>query len=156
MRTNHSARRARLSLLLAVCGVAAGCGAGDTVAPDAALAILVGDWQADRFVVTNKANANQAPELIHDLGAQFSLNIQPSGQYTAILAYQGNPLTEIGLLELAQGEVVFHVSYPSAETSRSRYTLAGTRLTLDGETEFDFNADGKGDPASAHIELKKR
>ena len=156
MRTNHSALRHHLALAAALCGIVAGCGGGDAVGPDAALAILVGDWQADRFVVTNKANANQAPELIHDLGAQFSLNVQPSGQYTAILAYQGTPITEIGTLEIVQGDVVFHVSYPAVETSRSRYTIANARLTLDGDTEFDFNADGKGDAALAHIELKKR
>jgi hypothetical protein len=53
--------------------------------------------------------------------------------------------------------VVFHVSYPPpASTSRSRYTVTGTRLTLDGDTEFDFNIDGTADPAEAHIELQKR
>jgi hypothetical protein len=35
--------------------------------------------------------------LIRDLGANFTLNIQPSGQYTAVLVLQGTPITEIGL-----------------------------------------------------------
>jgi hypothetical protein len=30
------------------------------------------------------------------------------------------------------------------------------KLTLDGPTEFDFNLDGKGDPATAHIELARK
>ena len=149
-------RRLSLSIVLLALAPLLGCGGDGVLGPNAALALLVGDWQADRFRVTNKANANQAPELIHDLGAQFTLNVQPSGQYTAVLAYQGTPITEIGTLDVEQGEVVFHVSYPAVETSRSRYSITADRLILDGDTEFDFNADGKADPALAHIEMKKR
>ena len=141
---------------IALLALMAGCAGDGAVGPNDSLASLVGDWQADRFVVTNKANPAQSPELIHDVGAQFSLNVQPSGQYTAILAYQGTPITEIGVMDVDKTEVVFHVSYPVAETTRSRYTVSATRLTLDGDTQFDFNGDGKGDPATAHIELKKR
>jgi hypothetical protein len=127
------------------------------VGPNASIAPLVGDWQADRFVVRNKANPSQSAELIRDLGAQFTLNVQPSGQYTAVLVYQGTPITEIGLLEVSGSEIVFSVSFPQpATTSRSRYVVTSTRLTLDGDTEFDFNVDGRGDPAEAHIELAKR
>jgi hypothetical protein len=150
-------RRACLCLLLLAPAWAAGCAADDELGPNASLALLVGDWDADRFVVRNKANPTQAPELIRDLGSQFTLNVQPSGQYTAVLVFQGNPITEIGVLEVEGGEVVFQVSYPPPpSTSRSRYTVTATRLTLDGDTEFDFNIDGRGDPAEAHIELRKR
>ena len=143
-----------IALLLSA--LTSGCSSGEALGPNASLASLVGDWQADRFVVKNKANPAQAPDLLRELGAQFTLNVQPSGQYTAILVYQGTPITEIGLLEVQGSDVVFHVSYPTPDTNRSRYTVAATRLTLDGDTEFDFNLDGKADPAEAHIELKKR
>jgi hypothetical protein len=106
--------------------------------------------------VTNKANPAQSPELIHDIGAQFTLDIQPSGQYTAILAYQGTPITELGTLTVDQGDLVFSVTYPATDTNRSRLTLSGTHMTLDGDTEFDFNNDGKPEQATAHIELNKR
>jgi hypothetical protein len=133
-----------------------GCGGGDPIQPNEALALLVGDWDADRFVVTNKSTSTQSAELIRDLGASFSLNVQPSGQYTAILVYQGTPLTEIGLLETSGSEIIFHVSIPEPDLSRSRFSVTAARLTLDGDTEFDFNLDGRADPATAHIELKRR
>ena len=142
--------------MAALLWVAGACRGSGELGPNAALAQLVGDWDADRFVVRSKANPSQAPELIGDLQAQFTLNIQPSGQYTAVLVFQGTPITEIGIIELAGSEVVFQVSYPAPDTNRSRYTLAAGRLTLDGDTEFDFNRDGTPDPADAHIELKKR
>lgn len=153
-------RTSRLTILLLLFAPIfwslSGCSGEESVGPDSSLSALVGDWQADRFVVTNKANPAQAPELVHDLGAQFTLNVQPSGQYTAILAYQGTPITEIGTLEVDRGEVVFHVSHPAPSSSRSRYSVTSTRLTLDGDTSFDFNGDGKGDPATAHIEMRKK
>jgi hypothetical protein len=147
-------RRLLLPLLLVV--VVLGCSNGGAITANASIADLVGDWQATRFQVTNKANPAQAPELIHDLGAQFTLDIQPSGQYTAILAYQGTPITELGTLTIDQGTLVFDVTYPASDTNRSRLTLSGRHMTLDGDTEFDFNNDGKPDPATAHIELDKR
>ena len=146
-------------LVLPLCLLAAatfGCSGDDTVSANASVASLVGDWQATKFQVTNKANPAQAPELIHDLGAQFSLDVQPSGQYTAILAYQGTPITELGTLAIDQGDIVFQVTYPSSETNRSHLTLSNGRMTLDGDTQFDFNNDGKPDPATAHIELQKK
>src|SRR5688572_24856019 len=73
-----------------------GCSSDDSVGPDASIAFLVGVWEAERFVVTSKANPQTAPDLITALGATFSLDVQPSGQYTAILVFQGTPVTEIG------------------------------------------------------------
>src|SRR5438270_4718894 len=99
-------RRLPVTLLLGLSIV--GCSGDNPLTANASLADLVGDWQAVRFQVTNKANPSQAPELIHDLGAQFTLDIQPSGQYTAILAYQGTPVTELGTLTVDQTDVVFH------------------------------------------------
>jgi hypothetical protein len=132
------------------------CSGDDALGPNASIASLVGDWRADRFVVRNKANPAQSAELIRDLGAQFTLNVQPSGQYTAVLVYQGTPITEIGLLDVEGNEIVFTVSIPTPATSRARYTATSARLTLDGDTQFDFNLDGRPDPAEAHIELTKR
>jgi len=143
------------SLLIALLA-AASCSGDDQLEPNSSLSQLVGDWDAIRFVVKNKANPAQAPELIRELGANFTINVQPSGQYTAVLVYQGTPITEIGLLELDGGEVVFRVSYPAPGINRSRYALTAPRLVLDGDTQFDFNRDGSGDPAEAHIELNKR
>jgi hypothetical protein len=128
------------------------CGDGGGVGPDEALEAFVGDWSASRFVVRSRANPEIAPDLISTLGAEFTVNVQPSGQYTAILVYQSTPITELGQLEVVGDELVFHVSFPSARTTRSRFTFAGPRVTLVGDTEFDYNFDGTPEPAEATIE----
>jgi hypothetical protein len=132
------------------------CGGDGGVGPDATLAQFVGDWDASRFVVKSKANPEIDPDLIADLGAEFSVNVQPSGQYTAILVYQGFPITEIGTLEIEGSDLIFHVDFPEPKTTRSRFTFAGPRVTLVGDTEFDYNFDGTPEPAEATIELIRR
>ena len=98
-----------------------------------------------------------APDLIKALGAKFSLNVQPSGQYTAILVYQSSPFTEIGLLEMDGQEIVFHVSFPEAATTRSRLTTSGaTQINLVGDTKFTFVPGSDPQPATATIDLRKR
>ena len=146
-----------LPLVLALTPVIASCGGEDTgVDPNQNLAFLVGDWDATRFVVESKTNPEVAPDLIADLGAQFFMNVQPSGQYTATLVFQASPVTEIGLIEVDGGDVVFHVNIPAPSTSRSRYTLVGSRMTLEGDTEFAFIPGGEPEPAFATIDLEKR
>jgi hypothetical protein len=139
-----------LILILSTCGDEGGVG------PDEALEAFVGDWTASRFVVRSRANPEIAPDLISALGAEFTVNVQPSGQYTAILVYQSTPITELGQLEVIGDELVFHVSFPSVRTTRSHFTFSGPRVTLVGDTEFDYNFDGTPEPAEATIELIRR
>lgn len=148
--------RSRAFQILLLLPLLLGCGKDSLVAPDADLAFLVGDWDATRFVVQSMRDPQTAPDLIRALGATFSLNVQPSGQYTAILVYQGNPVTEIGLLEVVGEDVVFHVSFPSKDTTRSRLTRSSMGITLVGDTEFAFVPGGAPQPAIATIDLIKR
>ena len=150
------ARRSFRLLGLTTVLIFSACGDGGGVGPDEALEPFVGDWAASRFVVRSRANPEIAPDLISALGAQFTVNVQPSGQYTAILVYQNTPITELGQLEVIGNELVFHVSFPSSRTTRSRFSFAGPRVTLVGDTEFDYNFDGTPEPAEATIELIKR
>ena len=136
--------------------VVSSCGGETTVGPDEDLAFLVGDWDATRFVVQSKANPEVAPDLIGGLGAQFFMNVQPSGQYTATLVFQASPIIEIGLLEVDGNDVIFHVNVPSPATNRSRYTIFAGGMTLEGDTEFAFIPGGEPEPAFATIDLKKR
>jgi len=146
-----------LFLLLVLLLAGGGCGGdGGTEPKNDELSALVGDWRARRFVVTNKSNPEQAPDLIGDLNASFSINIQPSGLYTAILVYQGTPLTELGTLEIDGNEVVFHVETGQPRTNRSAYALVGSVLTLVGDTEFDYDFDGASEMAVATIELVRQ
>ena len=153
--THARARRLCCRLpALVLASLLVGCGGDDPIRPNESIAFLVGDWDAQRFLVESREDPTVKLELI-ELGAEFSINFQPSGQYTALLVYQGNPLTEIGLVEVDGNEVVFAVTHPSPGTSRSQYTLSGSRLTLMGDTEFPFSPSGS-DAAFAIIELTKR
>jgi hypothetical protein len=128
-----------------------GCGSEST-GPDPALAPLVGAWDATRLRLTSVANPQVIVDLI-ELGAAFRLDIQPSGQYTAILLYAQQTSTEIGTLSVSGNTLTMRREFPSVSTSAAVFTLAGNRLTLDGDSEFDFNLDGTPDPALAHFEL---
>ena len=139
------------TLLLSACA-----GGDDGTAPDLTVARFVGDWSASAFVLTSVANPDVHPDLIA-LGATFSLNVQPSGQYTAILLYAGDSLTELGRIEVSGSTVVLNRDFPNTSTSSSTFTFQGTNtLVLDGDSEFDFNLDGTAEPARAHLVLAKK
>jgi hypothetical protein len=107
------------------------------------------------MVITSVANPDVSPDLIQ-LGATFSLNVQPSGQYTAILIYAEQASTEIGVLSVSGNVVTMTRSFPNVATSTALFVLEGSHLTLDGDTDFDFNLDGTTEPALAHFELTKQ
>lgn len=132
----------------------AGCG-GEGVGPDPALSALAGDWDATRVVLTSVANPQVKPDLIA-LGASFRLNIQPSGQYTAILLYAQQSSTEIGTLSVSGSTLTMKREFPSRSTTAAVFALSGDRMTMDGDSEFDFNLDGTPEPALAHFELLRR
>lgn len=144
---------AALLLLTASLG---GC-SDETLGPNGDVAFLVGDWEAERFVVRSLANPEVAPDLIADpILATFTVNVQPSGGYTAILTYLENPLTEIGTLEVEGSEIVFNRSFPCCSVVRSTWSGQGDHIRLVGETEFDFNQDGTPEDGEATIDLVRR
>lgn len=128
-----------------------GCG-DDGLGPDPAVAQFVGQWAATKLVLTSVANPEIAPDIIA-LGAQFNLDVQPSGQYTAILIYSGQAGTEIGTITVSGNTITLHRDFPTPSTTTAVYQLSGNLLTLDGDTEFDFNLDGTSEAARAHFEL---
>ncbi len=137
-----------------VASVFAGCGS-ESLGPDEAVAPLVGTWDATGLVLTSVANPQVKADLIA-LGASFRLNIQPSGQYTAILLYAQQSSTEIGTLSVSGNAITMRREFPSRSTSAAVFALAGDRMTMDGDSEFDFNLDGTPEPALAHFELVRR
>lgn len=143
-------RTPRLALLLAV--LAAACGGDDTVAPDASLAPLVGDWEATVLRLTNIANPSVSPDLIQE-GATFTLNVQPSGQYTAILVYLSQDATEIGQVEVNGSQITLTPTVPPGPPTTGTYSVQGDRFTLEGQTEFDFNFDGIPEAADVRFEF---
>jgi hypothetical protein len=146
-----------LVAVLAAVPLAPACTSDDAVLPDPAVAPFVGEWLATSMVITSVANPDVHPDLI-EIGATFSVNVQPSGQYTAILLYSGQTQTEIGQLEASGSTVTLTPSFPTnAPAATSTYAFPDAdHLVLDGETEFDFNLDGTSEQATAHIELARR
>ncbi|HSG46513.1 MAG TPA: hypothetical protein VLA43_01745, partial [Longimicrobiales bacterium] len=143
MRTIRGWTAAAAAALLVFLG---GCGE-ETVEPDAALAALVGDWEATSLVLTNVANPAVSPDLI-ELGATFDLNVPPSGQYTAILIVASQFSTEIGQISVSGSSVTLRPSFPPGQPATSgTYSVQGDRMALDGTTEFDFNLDGTPEAA---------
>lgn len=134
--------------------LAAACGADKSVVePNPDVVPLAGDWTATAMVITSVANPEISSDIVAQFGATFTLNVQPSGQYTAILIYSEQASTEIGILSVSGNVVTMQRSFPTSETTSATFTLEGNRLTLDGDTEFDFNQDQSPEPALAHIEL---
>lgn len=132
-----------------------GCGDGGTdPGVDPALAPFVGDWVATKLVMTSVANPSVAPDLIA-LGSTFKLNVQPSGQYTAILIYAEQGATEIGNISVSGNTVTLNRVFPSRGTTHAVFAFSGNKLTLEGDTEFDFNLDGTPEPALVRFELVK-
>ncbi len=120
------------------------------------IAPLVGDWSATAVVLTNVANPTVRPDLI-EIGATFDLNVQPSGQYTAILVVAVQSSTEIGQIRVSGSEFTLVPTFPPGQPGTSgTFSVTADRLILDGTTEFDFNLDGSPEAALAHFEFARK
>ncbi len=144
------------AVVLFLAGVAVSCGGdasgpGETPGPD----FMVGNWTSTVLVITSTAN----PEVSVDLmaaGATFTLSVQPSGRYTAILSGFGQSSSESGMLSVEGTQVVFRRSIPSVEVARSTWVREGTDVILTGPTEYDFNLDGMVEDGTIVIRLTPR
>jgi len=142
-----------VAAIFALLWSAAAC--GDTqdgpVVPDAQVAPFVGDWIAEELVLTNAANPDVVVDLIAQ-GATFTLNVQPSNQYTGVLAIAGQASTEFGKVSVAGPTMTLHREFPTPGTTPGTFEFFGPdRFTLDGDSEFDFNLDGTVEAALAHF-----
>ena len=150
MRSKHPFFTGNPLRLLVVMGIVAigaiGCGS-DPTEPEFNPDFMVGDWLADSLVMTSMAN----PEVVADLtalGAVFTLSVQPSGRYTAILEGFGQSSSESGRLTVDGAYVVLMPESPSGPESQALWKRVGQSVILEGESEFDFNLDGTTEPAT--------
>ena len=116
---------------------------------------MVGEWIAESMVVTSKANPEIAPDIT-DFGATFTLSVQPSGRYLAILAGYGQSSSESGVLTVEGQYVIFMRQLPGPEESRALWERAGSSVILEGDTNFDFNLDGTMEEATLRTEIVPR
>ena len=122
-----------------------GCGDGPTE-PDLNPDFMVGAWLAESLVLTSVAN----PEVIADLvalGAKFTLSVEASGRYTAILEGFGLFSSVSGRLTVDGAYVVFMQELPIRDESMDMWERVDDSVILVGESEFDFNLDGTTEPA---------
>jgi hypothetical protein len=151
----HAPRKFVLALLL-VLGACGGSSPSDVATPDPAVAPFVGDWDATEFEVTSLADTSIFFDLIEATGL-FTLNVQPSGAYTATLFIPDEmpqPAVENGTMSVI-GDAV-RLSPNQGPSATSAYEFEGPdRLILDGPTEFDFNFDGTFEPATLHVVLER-
>lgn len=153
LRTSRIQGRSPRLALVALLGLLVACG-GDGVSPDPDVSFLVGDWEATRLEVAPVAAPEQSVDL-RALGARFTLNVQPSGQYTASLTIPGLPPNpEIGELDVEGDELVFQPTSPPGPASRASYTQPDDdRVIFTGPSEFDLDGDGTADEVILEVEI---
>ena len=143
----YTRNRLRLLVVMGILTIGAvGCGDGPTE-PDLNPDFMVGDWLAESLVLTSVANPEVSADLV-ELGAVFTLSVQPSGRYTAILEGFGQFSSTSGTLTVDGAFVVFMQELPITDESLGRWERSGESVILVGESEFDFNLDGTTEPAT--------
>lgn len=144
--------------LLLVPVLVTACGDSDpteAVAPDPQVEPFVGDWEAEEFQVTSEADSERGFDLI-EAGGSFTINVQPSGQYTAILELPDLPTPEVELGQMSVVGESVRLDPQNGAAATSSFEFDGPdRLILDGPTEFDFGQDGTAEEATARIVLQR-
>lgn len=145
----------RLPLILALLGALVSCGDDSSVDPDPSIDFLVGDWNAVRFEIAPQGSPGDAFDLL-DQGGSFSINVQPSGQYTAQLTFMGVPAPpEIGFIEVDGDELVIQRTTPApTTTTRAVYEeIASGRVVFSGPSEFDIDQNGTPEAITLEVEI---
>jgi hypothetical protein len=139
----------RLNVLMGVLAlVVAACGGDDPpTGPDPSVAPFVGTWEATTFTVTSIDDPPEMRDLLSN--GSFTINVQPSGLYTATLL--------LGELEIvSDGVLILRPDGSNPCPASSEYSFSGPdQVTLRGPTCVDFNLDGTDEDAVALIVLMR-
>jgi len=130
-----------------------GCGGDDIVEADPTPSIpslATGRPQSSPSPVSYTPHSVVAG--LSEAGATFDLNVQPSGQYTAILILNTQSQTEVGQMEVSGNEITLRPTIPpSAEAKMGTFSTNANGFEGDGVTQFDANEDGTPESAQAHF-----
>jgi hypothetical protein len=146
--------RKRLGLAIGFVALG-GCGGGNGVEVDPAVAAFVGTWDATVYEIWPESDPLNVIDVLTTFGS-FNITIEPSGNYQATLAGTP-PQVQFGRLTVVGATIRLDVTSPAnqpASTGSYSFTSADY-LVLDGEAQIDFNNDGTRDPAGTHIELQR-
>lgn len=158
LKSSRSPGSAASRLLIPLLVALSGC--GDTqIAPDADIAPLVGDWDAVAFEVTSAENPLISVDILEQ-GAEFFINVQPSGGFTTQLSFQGAACTELGDLETREATLLMKIRVTTcgggSRTDTATFSVTGDILTLQAGTVFDFDLNGTSEAAHLDAELARR
>jgi hypothetical protein len=151
--------------LLAITTACGGSGPGMVDPdPDPDIEAFVGRWDAEVFEITSDADTTKVARLI-ELGASFTLNVEPSGTYTATLDLSGveeadslgvDPFVEIGRMAVNGDFITLTPTTPAGPPVSGEVTFLGSdHFRLVAPTEFDFNFDSELDPAELLAVLRR-
>lgn len=142
------------AVMLSACGgdgtsptAPSGPPASDDISP------IVGTWLADSITVNPKANPSVFREIVGEDGVEFTLIVQVSRAYRAVLRAFGSESEETGTIRLQGSQIFFTVQTPVAGSASGQWSRQGDRLILESDLLLDFNQDGVVDDLSTRFVL---
>ena len=145
--------------LLLAAAVIAGCGDGGTAPPttDPDVEAFVGRWDAEEFRIVSVADTTIDFDLFDDVpDGSFSIVVEPSGTYTATLAFGGTAFPEIGTLSATETVITLRPNGRPPASGPYVFESADVLVVGPSSTEFDFNFDDVDDPGLLTFRLRRR
>jgi len=113
---------------------------------------FVGAWEATHFTVTSVTDLTSPITVVP--GGSFTIVVEPSGLYTATLAFEDVPVPGVEFGQATVDGSSLILDPQEGPSAVSTFVFDGPdKVTLEGATEFDVNRDGEPDEAVAHIVL---
>ena len=124
----------------------------DDAAPT--LSDIVGTWVATRLQFTSQADASVSDDPIQR-GGMATLTISADQRWTYVRTLPGKPTeTTTGSLRFERGFLV--IEEDGFEPVDWLYQKDDDLMTLEGESEHDFDDDGEPEPAHANYTFERR
>jgi hypothetical protein len=120
------------------------------------VADLEGTWEASVFRFVSLPVRADTVDVIAD-GGRLTVMISDDASYSVGIAEPDElPLLETGTALIDEGRLILIGGLAPDEPQVFNFELAGDTLSLEGEGEFDFDADGVDDPAIVEAVLERQ
>ena len=129
----------------------------DPPTPDPDVEQFVGRWEADVFRIVSVADTTIDFDLFDDVDdGSFSIVVEPSGTYTATLAFGGSAFPEIGTLTATDDVITLRPNGRAPASGPYTFESANVLVVGPSSTEFDFNFDDVDDPGLLTFRLLRQ